>query len=199
MTKEKYLDQLKQRLHGLPDTEINDALDYYDGYISDAEGGEEEAVAALGSPGEAAAHILANYVTSGRRSKSKAKNLKAVWSVILAVFAIPVGLPVAAAVAVVAVALLISLFAVIISFWAGGAAAVFAGVVYALMSVVVMTKDAAYALLIAGMGFAGAGIGILMFLAANAMFGRGLKVISKFVGKVILKSGKKIHNVKKTA
>jgi len=62
MNKMEFLEQLHRNLRALPETEKGDALEYYEGYISDAEN-ESEAITRLGTPDEVAATILANRMT----------------------------------------------------------------------------------------------------------------------------------------
>ena len=128
MTKGDYLAQLAHKLRVLPENERQDALEYYDGYLSDAEN-ERTAIAQLGSPGEVSANILANYVAKssgayeadqasgqngtrgaapikaagrGESDVRGARGIKTAWMIILALFALPIGLPLVISLAAVA-------------------------------------------------------------------------------------------------
>lgn len=58
MTKATFLDALRQALSGLPQTEIDEAVAYYAGYIDDAgEENQQDVLAELGDPAEIAAQI----------------------------------------------------------------------------------------------------------------------------------------------
>ncbi|MCL2604225.1 MAG: DUF1700 domain-containing protein [Defluviitaleaceae bacterium] len=193
MTKAAYLEQLDHKLRVLPYSERQDALEYYDGYITDS-GSEENAIAQLGTPGEVAAVILANFVANEPPVSAGAKmsayapvrksGFKAAWMIILALFALPVGLPLVIAVGATAFALFVALAAIIFSLGVSGFAAVFAGGLSLLAFPFAFMQDTGFGLITAGMALMGAGIGILLIQIA-ARFMNGFAWIAKFVGKKI--------------
>ncbi|MDR1689100.1 MAG: DUF1700 domain-containing protein [Clostridiales bacterium] len=187
MTKAEYLSQLEQKLRGLPQNEINDALDYYDGYLSDAQEYEDGAIENLGSPAEAAAQILADYVVKNPRPASRKSGIGTMWSIILAVWAVPVGLPIAIAVVSVAFSLLIVMLSLIVTFGATGAALILAGIVYLITVPFIAASHFASAVLFTGVAFFAAGVGIWLLKAASVISNVGFGFISRFVGKRILK------------
>jgi uncharacterized membrane protein len=187
MTKAEYLSQLEQKLRGLPQNEINDALEYYDGYLSDAQEFDQGAVDNLGSPAEAAAQILADYVVKNPRPVSRKNGIGTMWSILFAVWAMPIGLPIAIAVVAVAFALLIVMLTLIVSFGAAGAALIAASIVYLLTVPFIAASHFASALLFMGMALFAAGVGIWFLKAASVISNVGFGFISRFVGKRILK------------
>jgi len=205
MTKSDFLTQLAHKLRVLPEGERQDALDYYDGYISDADS-EETALAQLGSPGEAAAMIMAEYLSQDHAAqpmlstaegthtrhyyptpprKSGARNALVI---IAALFAVPIGLPIAIGLAATAFGLFIGLAAIVFSFAVGGGAAIIAGIIGLVMTPFILFQSGGFALMHAGMSVASIGIGILLIYSAWAA-ASGFAWIARFVGKKIMKRG----------
>jgi len=195
MTKSEYLAQLAHKLRVLPEGEMHDALEYYDGYISDSEN-ESLAIMQLGSPGEVAANILANYVSrdgnsfnAAAKSKDK-KGFKTAWGIILAIFAVPIGLPLVIALFAAAFSLFVALSAVIFSVAVAAISLIGAGGVSVVASVFVMLSDFGFGMLTLGSGMAAMGLGILLLVSLKFLM-RGFTWISKFVGKKITRKNKK--------
>jgi len=197
MTKTEFLAQLDSRLRVLPDSERRDALEYYDGYLSDAnkdgEGNgnagmdEAAAIVRLGTPGEVAAQIMADYAVHRTATrKAKQGSVKSVWFIILALFAVPIGLPVAIAVAAVAFSLLVTLLSVILSFGVAGIACVIGGVSCAIISPFVLVQHFGLGLATIGSAVLAAGLGLVFIRLTIMLFRDGLGGISRFVGKTIL-------------
>ncbi|MCL2203435.1 MAG: DUF1700 domain-containing protein [Defluviitaleaceae bacterium] len=196
MTKTEFLEQLNYKLRVLPDIERQDALDYYDGYISDANG-EGNAMAQLGSPGEVAAVILADYVakepattrtTAGGvpYTPLRRSGFKTAWVIILAVFAVPVGLPLVIALGATAFGLFVGLAGVVFSLWVSGVVTIGAGLVGLLTLPFIFVQDVGFGLTTAGSALVGVGVGI--FLIRLAMYSvKGFSWIARFVGKKILR------------
>jgi len=188
MTKTEYLEQLRRKLRAMPENELQDALEYYDGYLSDAED-EGAAMALLGSPGEVAANILINHAAeepaaggSGQSAgKAGAKGIRAAWMVALVIFALPVGLPLVMVLAALAFSLTIS---IVITVGAIGLGLLSGGVVGLVFFPMVVLQDAGTALLFLGQGLASLGFGIL-FIKFTAVLMKGFPMIARFVkGKI---------------
>ena len=205
MTKQDYLAQLDFKLRVLPESERQDALEYYDGYISDANG-EENAIARLGPPGEVAATILADYVARTPAAPAdrpyrppqgmhpgggfaapppRRGGIRTAWFVILAFFAVPVGLPLLIAVGATAFGLFIGLIAVVFSFFVGGGASILAGVLWVLVAPFTFGHDMSFGLMGTGMGLMSIGAGILLISAARWCM-RGFALITHFVSQKII-------------
>jgi len=189
MTKADYLSQLKRSLRALPESEVGDALDYYDGYISDSGQNEDNAMKGLGSPREVAAKILAEFAlkTDALEEMPKKHGLRIAMGVTLAVFAVPVGLPIAIAVAAVAFALLIVLFALVVSFMASGVALALGAVVSLITGFVIFTQSMGMAFMVLGSGLAALGIGVILVKAAVSLASGGFRSVARLAGKTILK------------
>ncbi|MCL2094675.1 DUF1700 domain-containing protein [Candidatus Saccharibacteria bacterium] len=189
MDKAEYLAELERRLKALPESERQDALDYYKGYLDDAPGQGKKAMKELGTPAEVAAKILAEFSIkkAPKTDESKKKGMSTTLAVILAVFAAPIGLPLAIAVFTVAFALLITLIALIVSFGASGVAMILAGIAYLPIALIVLIQDGALGLATLGAGAFSLGLGMVFLGGATVLARVGFGGIANFVGKVILK------------
>ena len=167
MCKQKFLDQLRKRLSGLPEKDLEEHLAFYGEMIDDRmEEGctEEEAVRNLGSAEEIAAQILAETPLS-RIAKERIKSnrhLKA-WEIVLLILGSPIWFSLMVAAASVIFAFYAVLWSLIASVWA-----VFASV--AACSVIVIPSGIPYLFgsgAITGAAILGAGLicaGMAIFL-----------------------------------
>lgn len=129
MDKNEYMKQMRHHLRRLPREDFDRAMEYFEEYFEDA-GPEQEqqAIRDLGLPDMAADQLVRELAVenASKSNKSVKRGASAVWIGILAVFAAPIGLPLALAGGVLALsfvlvicallaALLITAFAVILS------------------------------------------------------------------------------------
>lgn len=122
MNKQDFLSQLRERLGGLPQNEVEERVSFYGEMIDDRiEDGlpEDEAVAAVGSVDAAAEEILADIplakiVVKSMRSKRHLSALEIVFLVVGS----PVWLSLLIAVFAVLFSLYVALWSAIVSFWA---------------------------------------------------------------------------------
>ena len=196
MTKNEFLSQLEYRLRALPENERKDALEYYNGYLDDAGEDVEQAIKHLGSPAEAAANIIAEYAVSDARDpdetvQDRKRALPIVWTVILAIFAVPVGLPVAIAVAAVAIALLAVIFSLVVAFGATAVGLVVGGAAYFVLSIIALFQNVPLALLMLGSTLVVLGLGIAFMKLTAVIAQSGFSSVSRFVGNVIMRRGNK--------
>lgn len=179
--KEEFLAQLRTLLRPLPQEEFDSAILYYEEYLEDA--GEEslpEALAALGSPREIAAQLLKGRAapeTLQPYTYREERRGSTLWIVIVAVFASPIVLPLAAALAVAALGLALAVFAValtlVLILFGGvlilGACAllmVLAGVAYICLSVPLFFQHVLTGFYVFGLGLLGASAGTVLFVVA---------------------------------
>ncbi len=122
MKKNEFLAELKERLAGLSEADLNRSIDYYTEMIDDRmEDGifEEEAVNAVGTPGEIAGEILGEMsLTKLVKARVKPKGQMAAWEVVLLILGSPLWLSLLIALFAVVLSLYIAFGAVIISLWA---------------------------------------------------------------------------------
>ena len=186
MTKSEYLTQLNHKLQVLPDYERTGAMEYYENYLNNAEN-ETAAMAQLGSPGEVAANILANYVARGPapvRPATRTGRIKTTWMIITAIFALPIGLPLVIALASTAFALFVSLVAVVFAVGVSGVTLVVAGIASIVATPVAMAQSFGFGLLMGGQALLAIGFGILFILGVSKLMG-GFPLIARYVGRAI--------------
>jgi len=178
-----FLEQLRIGLAGLPQKDIEEHLNFYSEIIDDRmeEGlSEEEAALAMGDPGEAARHILADIsgTAPAKKAEQKTHGSRA-WMIVLLVLGAPLWLSLLLAVFAVFFSLYITLWAVIISLWAvfgavigcvpagiiGGAALMFGGYWFAGAAVL-------------GAGLVCAGVAILLFFCCRGVV-KGALLLTK--------------------
>jgi len=190
MNKQTFIQDLKNRLSGLPDKDMERSLDYYSEMIDDRmEDGlsEEEAIAAVGDPGEIAEQILSE-IPIGKivRQKLRSNHTMRAWEVLLLVLGSPLWVAVLAAVIVTVFAVYISVWSVVLSLFAVNLAlAVSALACIASAAPLALNTDMAVGVFIFGAGLMIAGVSVLMFLICRRMPKAVLKL-----GKAVLRGFK---------
>jgi uncharacterized membrane protein len=190
MTKQAYLEQLRKELSRLPQEEITRAIDYYEEYFDEA--GEENFQAAmedLGSPASIAPQILQDI--AARRITQPAKSIKdsakSIWLVILALFAAPIGLPLAAAFVITIAALVFSAFAIIGSLIVASFALAIGGVLAIPLSIIALIPHGLDALFPLGAGLASLGLGVIGTYFTLQWGKEGLLAIARLFKKRIIR------------
>ena len=141
MHKQEFLNALRERLSGLPESDLAERLSFYGEMIDDRiEEGlpEEEAVAQTGTVDEIARQILTETPLSRIvREKIKPKRSLRAWEIVLIVLGFPLWFPLLVAAVAVVISLyavlwslLIALWAVEIALWAGALGALAGAVLY---------------------------------------------------------------------
>lgn len=172
MCKEEFLTALRGALQGLPSKDLERSLEFYREAIEDrVEDGmtEEEATADLGAVDSIVEKILGETpLPKLVREKVRPHRTLRVWEIVLLVLGSPVWLPLLAAVALVVLsvylvvwAVIVSLYAVDLSFAVCGVAGL-CGIYYGFRS-----GNMAAGLLILGAGLVCAGIAIFLFFGFN--------------------------------
>ncbi len=113
MNRDEYMRQMRHHLRRLPKEDHDRAIEYFEEYFEEAgPSQEQQAVEDLGSPEAAADQIIRDLAmeNAARPNVSVKRGMSAVWVGVLAVFAAPIGLPLAFA----AVAVLLSLVLVVL-------------------------------------------------------------------------------------
>jgi uncharacterized membrane protein len=118
MNKQQFLQELDRRLKLIPADDRQDAIEYYDGYISDMELPEgADVVASLGTPKEVAKNIIEQCTQKHIENTAEQKTVKGkatvVWLTILGVLALPLSLPLGIMVMAIVFAVLITIVAVV--------------------------------------------------------------------------------------
>lgn len=108
MNRETYMISLAKLLRRLPKEDFDRAMEYFEEYFDEAgPENEQQAIEDLGTPETAANQIVMDMAMAQAKEpkKSVKRSLNAVWVGVLAVFAAPIGLPLALAAVIVVLAL----------------------------------------------------------------------------------------------
>ncbi len=173
MNKQEFLDCLRARLSGLPQTDVDDRLAFYGEMIDDRmeEGfSEEAAVADVGSVEEIASQIISDVPLSKiARERIKPKRRLKAWEIVLLALGSPIWLSLAIAAAAVLLSLyvvlwslLISLLAIFVSFAACALGGVAASVLFFCQG------NATSGILMIGASLVCAGLAIFLFFGCRA-------------------------------
>ena len=169
MTKLQFLLTLNEKLTGLPRDEIEERARFYSEMIEDrTEDGlsEEEAVAAVGPVEEIAAAILQELSPPVRSPKKKRK----LWEILLLILGAPLWITLVAAAAVVALAVYVRWWAVLISLWAVDISLVCCALAGVLgCGLFCIQGQMASGLAVLAAGFFCAGLGIVFFFGCRAL------------------------------
>lgn len=187
MNREKYLSELEHYLSRMSDEERQSAMDYYREYTAELDANGEDIVSKLGTPRELASSIIGEQALldidnpeGGVRGR-----IGGFWLAVLAIFALPIGLPLAIAVAAVAFALLITVLAVVFALAVAVAAIGAAGIASVLVSFVLWITAPVTGAFFTGAGLFMAGFGILAGWLVFKLWGASFKLIRNLFGSVI--------------
>ncbi|MDR2296575.1 MAG: DUF1700 domain-containing protein [Clostridiales Family XIII bacterium] len=179
MNRKEFMAELERQLARIDDREREEALAYYNEYFDEA-GPENEArvIAELGSPVRVAAQIKADAAVKGMgdaEAPSVKKGMSTIWFVILGILALPIALPIVFAVFALGIGLLLAAFLIVVSLAAAFVAVIAAGVFSFIAGVGVLFASVPTGLFYMGGGLAAAGVAlllcILMLAAARGLAG----------------------------
>lgn len=165
MNRIEFMQELKIRLHRLPQDEFNSAINYYEEYFDDAGmENEQSVISELRSPANVASEIIADFAIKDMKASepSAKKGLSTVWLIIIAIFASPIALPLAFAVVMVIFAVIICIFAFLLSFGVVGIALAAVGIASILSGLILMISDFATSIFFMGVGLLSIGLGIIL-------------------------------------
>lgn len=185
MTKIEFLEELRVRLTGLPQKDIDASIDYYSEMIDDRiEDGmsEDVAVAAVGTPKEAAERVL-DEIPLKELIKNRARPTRTlrVWEIVLLILGAPIWFSLLIAAVAIAVSLYAVLWSVIAVFYAASvtiAVGALVGIFYPIYYFILGNVGAALFILGAGLFLAG-----LTFFAfyGSLHATRGACIFTKFI------------------
>lgn len=183
MTKYEFLDQLRDLLAGMPPNEKEKSIAYYHEMIEDRmEDGanEQDAVAAVGTPEQAAEQILKDTpMVKLVKQRVKPKRRLEAWEIVLLIVGAPLWLPLLLSAIAVVLALYVVLWSLVISVYAVMTvcfACAIAGFVKFVLSCIY--GQIPVGLVMLGMVIMLFGIGIFLLLGANAC-AKGLVILIK--------------------
>ena len=188
MTKEVFLNTLKEKLSWLPQDELLERILFYEEMVDDRiEDGmaEEDAVAAVGSVDQIAEQVMSEIpLTKLVTLKVKPKRKRTAGEIVLLVLGSPLWLPLLLAAAAVLFSLYIVLWSLVISLYAVDVSLA-AGAVLSVPSAIhyFNTGNRKGAVCMLGAGIAMAGLSILMFFVCVA----ATKGVLRMTKRIILK------------
>ena len=189
MDKTRFLEELRRRLSGLPQSDLEERLLFYSEMLDDrVEDGltEEEAVAGIASVDEIVAQIMAETPLS-RLVKEKIQQrpgLKA-WEILLLVLGSPVWLPLLMAAFAVCLSLYLVLWAVLLSLWAAELSLALGAVGGLIMAVFDLIRgNLAGGAFMLGAALVCAGLAILLFFGCLKLSGGLLRLTKKILSGV---------------
>ena len=183
MNKNSFLEELRRRLSGLPQSDLDERLEFYSEMIDDrVEDGlsEEEAVAGIGTVDEIVDQILSEIPLSAlvKEKVRKGRRLR-IWEIVLLVLGSPVWIPLLIAAFVVCLAFYIVLWAVMISIWAVDLSLAVGAVGGVLLAVYLLfTGGLIKTAFMLGTAILCAGLAILLFQGCKVLT-KGLLILTK--------------------
>lgn len=187
MTRAEYMNCLAGKLKRLPKEDFDQAMEYFQEYFEEAGAENEEmAIEDLGAPEIAADNIIMNLAVKNAEEPEKGikKGLSAVWIGVLALFAAPIGVPMALAAAAVALSLIVCVLAVIFAVFVTAAAFVIASVVGCLGSIYFLITEPVNGITLLGGSLLTLGISIFIVLASIKVWRWSIKSFTKLFGKI---------------
>lgn len=174
MNKGEYLDEIREKLMGLSEQDIDKALEFYKEALADRmDDGltEEQAINAVGSADEVAEQILMDTPLPKLVSATvKPKRTLKAWEIVLLVLGAPLWIPVVASLFAVALSvvcvlfsLMLTIIAVVFGFIVGGFVAAIAGICG------LLAGGGVAALAKIGGGLVMVGLGALLFLPCKSL------------------------------
>ena len=188
LKKEAFLNELRSRLSGLPQSDIEDRISFFgemiDGRIEDGMS-EEDAVAGMESVDSIVSQIMSEIpLTRLVQTRVKPEKGHKTWKIVLLICLFPIWFPLLIAFGAVLFSLLVAVWSVIISFYVVGGSLAIA----ALGCTVATGAYFGFGMMIQGVGGIGAvfvciGLSILFFLLSIAM-SKGTVILTRkiFVG-----------------
>lgn len=196
MTKNEFLTELRAALEGLPEEDVEKSLEYYSEMIDDRiEDGlsEEEAVADLGSIEDIRAQIVKDTpITKIIKEKIKPKRTLSGLEITLLIVGFPIWFPLLASAAATLFSIWVSLWAVVISFYAVEAAFMASAVGGIIAAVVMLTVgNSLSGLFLLGCSLACVGLGILWIFVCKYSTKGLVWLTGAFVKSLFMKKGGK--------
>lgn len=174
MNKEQFLRELNTKLKYLPETDRNDAIRFYDEYISEMELSDEEDITTkLGTPKEVASDIISQctqkHIDNEKEQKTVKGGATTIWLVILGILSLPLSLPLAIVVLTFIFVFIVLFLVMIVVAFAGAIA-----IPYALF-----VHGVAQKIFTLGYGLVSLGGGILMAYVLSAVLKKIFRAMAK--------------------
>lgn len=192
MNRTEFFKILISELKNIQPSELQDVLQYYNEYFDDAGVENEQSVLEeLGSPQKIAAAIretsTLNYIASGQNSPKR--SLNALWITLIAIFALPIGLPLALSLFAVLFTVILVWGILILCFFIIAFALTVTGFFSAIASFLVIPSSIPTFIFVLGVGLTFCGLGILLFVPSIALAKLSFKSIMLLINRKILRRG----------
>lgn len=177
MTRTDYLTQLETYLHKLPEADRIEAMDYFKELFDDAGSeGEEELIASLGTPKEAAHDILDKKVNEAPAQKN---NRQLLHIALLALLVAPIGIPVGIGILMAIIGIFIAAVSVILAFFTVSVTGILLGGLFIVESFSVLVEAKSAFILIFGAG--------LLAIGASSLVLLGISYVARFFGLLVVR------------
>ena len=181
MTRTDYLTQLETYLNKLPEADRIEAMDYFKELFDDAGSeGEEELIASLGTPKEAAHDILSDLLDKKVNEAPAQKNNRQLLHIaLLALLVAPIGIPVGIGILMAIIGIFIAAVSVILAFFAVSVTGILLGGLFIIESFSVLVEAKSAFILIFGAG--------LLAIGASSLVLLGISYVARFFGLLIVR------------
>ena len=181
MTRTDYLTQLETYLNKLPEADRIEAMDYFKELFDDAGSeGEEELIASLGTPKEAAHDVLSDLLDKKVNEAPAQKNDRQLLHIaLLALLVAPVGIPVGIGILMAIIGLFIAAVAVILAFFTVSVTGILLGGLFIVESFSILAEAKSAFILIFGAG--------LLAIGASSLVLLGISYVARFFGLLVVR------------
>ena len=181
MTRTDYLTQLETYLNKLPEADRIEAMDYFKELFDDAGSeGEEELIASLGTPKEAAHDVLSNLLDKKVNEAPAQKNDRQLLHIaLLALLVAPIGIPVGIGILMAIIGIFIAAVSVILAFFTVSVTGILLGGLFIIESFSVLVEAKSAFILIFGAG--------LLAIGASSLVLLGISYVARFFGLLIVR------------
>ena len=181
MTRTDYLTQLETYLNKLPEADRIEAMDYFKELFDDAGSeGEEELIASLGTPKEAAHDVLSNLLDKKVNEAPAQKNDRQLLHIaLLALLVAPIGIPVGIGILMAIIGIFIAAVSVILAFFTVSVTGILLGGLFIVESFSVLVEAKSAFILIFGAG--------LLAIGASSLVLLGISYVARFFGLLVVR------------
>lgn len=182
MNREGFMRELVGRLSRLPEEERLSAVAYYEEYFDEAGPDKEaEVIRELGNPSDIAKQIMAEFVVKEAEVgpiKTK-QSFQTVWIIIAALFAGPIALPLAIAVAALAFAGVVTVASLIFAGVVTAVAIVGSAIISGVAGITMLFVHPPTGIFVIGSALVLLGVGILISMFMYVVLGKAIPAMTK--------------------
>ena len=199
MNRDEYMKRLEYRLRRLPKEDYDKAVSYFTEYFEEAgPDNESQAIEDLGSPEMAADQIIRDFAmeNANRPVKDVRRGISAVWVGILAVFAAPIGVPLALTLGILALTFVFVILMLVFCVFILTLSVAVSAIPCIVIGVWMLFTSFADGIATIGIGLLGLGIGYWLLIGSAAL-GKGvLRLMTRLFGKAA--EGKKRYSERRS-